>query len=47
MDAGERVEFHAGTEHGQNRQWALTLAIMLICIIFLSQYSLESSFISA
>ena len=46
MGAGEGVEFHATTEHGQNRQQALLLAIMLICIVFLSQYSLESGFLS-
>jgi len=45
MGAGGRAEFHVATQHSQNRQWALILGIVLICIIFLSFYSLESRFI--
>jgi hypothetical protein len=42
MGAGERAEFRAATQHSQNRQWAPILGIVLICIVFLSFYSLKS-----
>ena len=41
MGAGERAEFQAATQHGQNRQLTLILGIMPIAIVFLSHYSLN------
>ena len=45
MGVGERVEFCAATQQSQNRQYAPILGIVLICIVFLSFYSLESRFL--
>jgi hypothetical protein len=45
MSVGERAEFCAATQHNQNRQLAPILGIVLICIVFLSFYSLKSEFI--
>jgi hypothetical protein len=45
MGAGERAEFCAATQHSQNSQKDLILGIVLICIVFLNFYSLESGFI--
>ena len=45
MGVGERAEFFAATQYSQNRQCAPKLGIVLIYIIFLSFYSLESGFI--
>jgi hypothetical protein len=45
MGAGERSEFQAATQPSQNRQQAPILGIVLIFIVFLSFYSLESRFL--
>src|SRR5882762_12014317 len=41
MGAGERGEFLAAIQHGQNRQLPLRLGIMPIGVVFPSHYSLN------